>query len=96
MAQRRGVGGRLLTRNGNDWTERYPSVVAALYALKVKSCLIDVEITVCENGLPFAPTALGAHASEGLSYIQQDRCHRPQSGRHKGYPNRRYTKQHTS
>jgi ATP-dependent DNA ligase len=29
MAQRRGVGGRLLTRNGNDWTERYPSVVAA-------------------------------------------------------------------
>jgi bifunctional non-homologous end joining protein LigD len=41
MAQRRGVGGRLLTRNGNDWTERYPKVVAALYALKVKSCLID-------------------------------------------------------
>ena len=34
MAQRRGVGGRLLTRNGNDWTERYPSVVAALYALR--------------------------------------------------------------
>ena len=52
MAQRRGVGGRLLTRNGNDWTERYPSVVAALYALKVKSCLIDGEITVCdEKGL---------------------------------------------
>ena len=46
MAQRRGVGGRLLTRNGNDWNERYPSVVAALYALKVKSCLIDGEITV--------------------------------------------------
>ena len=34
MAQRRGVGGRLLTRNGNDWTERYPSVVVALYALR--------------------------------------------------------------
>jgi ATP-dependent DNA ligase len=34
MAQRRGVGGRLLTRNGNDWTERRPSVVAALYALR--------------------------------------------------------------
>jgi bifunctional non-homologous end joining protein LigD len=52
MAQRRGVGGRLLTRNGNDWTERYPSVVAALYALKVKSCLIDGEITVCDNKGP--------------------------------------------
>jgi bifunctional non-homologous end joining protein LigD len=53
MAQRRGVGGRLLTRNGNDWTERYPSVVAAMKALKVKSCLIDGEITVCdERGVP--------------------------------------------
>ena len=52
MAQRRGVGGRLLTRNGNDWTERYPSVVAAMNALKVQSCLIDGEITVCdEKGL---------------------------------------------
>jgi bifunctional non-homologous end joining protein LigD len=49
MAQRRGVSGRLLTRNGNDWTERYPSVVAALYALKVKSCVIDGEITVCDG-----------------------------------------------
>jgi len=52
MALRHGVGGRLLTRNGNNWTELYPSVVAALYALKVKSCLIDGEITVCdEKGL---------------------------------------------
>jgi hypothetical protein len=53
MAQRRGVGGRLLTRNGNDWTDRYPSVVAAMQALKVNSCLIDGEITVCdERGVP--------------------------------------------
>jgi hypothetical protein len=46
------IGGRLLTRNGNDWTKRYPSVVAAVNSLKVKSCLIDGEITVCdEKGL---------------------------------------------
>jgi len=52
MALRRGVGARLLTRNGNNWTELYPSVVAALCALKVKSCLIDGEIAVCnERGL---------------------------------------------
>jgi bifunctional non-homologous end joining protein LigD len=52
MALRRGVGGRLLTRNGNNWTEFYPSAVAALYGLKVKSCLIDGEIAVCdEKGL---------------------------------------------
>ena len=36
MAQRHNVGARLLTRNGNDWTERYPSVVAAMNALKVQ------------------------------------------------------------
>jgi ATP-dependent DNA ligase len=49
MAQRRGVDGRLLTRNGNDWTDRYPSVAGAICALKVKSCLIDGEITVCDG-----------------------------------------------
>jgi ATP-dependent DNA ligase len=49
MARRRGVGGRLLTRNGNDWTDLYPSVAGAIYALKVKSCLIDGEITVCDG-----------------------------------------------
>jgi ATP-dependent DNA ligase len=31
----------LLTRNGNDWGERFPAVVKALERLDVKSCLID-------------------------------------------------------
>jgi bifunctional non-homologous end joining protein LigD len=53
MAHRRGIDRRLLTRNGNDWTDRYPTVTAALAALKVTSCLIDGEITVCDHtGLP--------------------------------------------
>src|SRR5215212_8571214 len=38
---------RLLTRNANDWTERYPLVAEAVAALKVKSCILDGEITVC-------------------------------------------------
>jgi len=43
---------RLFTRNGNEWTERYPQVVDAIGALKVKSCVIDGEITVCRpNGV---------------------------------------------
>jgi hypothetical protein len=38
FAQRRGgVGARLLTRNGHDWTDRYPSVLEALNALKITS-----------------------------------------------------------
>jgi bifunctional non-homologous end joining protein LigD len=43
----------LFTRNGHDWTARFPSVVEALGALKLKSCIIDGEIVVCrpDNGL---------------------------------------------
>jgi bifunctional non-homologous end joining protein LigD len=52
MAQRHGVGGRPLTRNGNDWSARYPAVLDAISAVKVRSCLIDGEIAVCdEHGL---------------------------------------------
>jgi bifunctional non-homologous end joining protein LigD len=49
MAQRHGMGGRLLTRNGNDWTARYPAVLEAINALKIRSCLIDGEIAVCDE-----------------------------------------------
>jgi bifunctional non-homologous end joining protein LigD len=52
MARQDGNGIRLLTRNGNDWSERLPAVVAAVNLLKVKSCLIDGEAVVCdEQGL---------------------------------------------
>ena len=36
-------GIRLLTRNGNDWSSRYPLIVEAMNRLKVRSCLIDGE-----------------------------------------------------
>jgi len=34
---------RLITRNGNDWTDRFPELVDAVRALKVKDALIDGE-----------------------------------------------------
>jgi ATP-dependent DNA ligase len=46
MAGRDPVGIRLVTRQGNDWTTRYPLVVEAVNHLKVRSCLIDGEV-VC-------------------------------------------------
>jgi bifunctional non-homologous end joining protein LigD len=46
MARRNPVGIRLITRGGNDWTQRYPLVVEAVNHLKVRSCLIDGEV-VC-------------------------------------------------
>jgi bifunctional non-homologous end joining protein LigD len=52
MARRDPVGIRLLTRNGHDWSPRYPLIVEAVNMLKVRSCLIDGEAVVCEeNGL---------------------------------------------
>jgi hypothetical protein len=39
MAQRSGDRVRLITRNGYDWSERYPAVTKALELLKVQSCL---------------------------------------------------------
>jgi bifunctional non-homologous end joining protein LigD len=52
MARRDPVGIRLLTRNGYDWSPRYPAIVAAVNALKVRSCLIDGEaVAVDKHGL---------------------------------------------
>jgi hypothetical protein len=38
MARRDPVGIRLLTRRGNDWSNRFPLVVEAMNHLKVRSC----------------------------------------------------------
>ena len=49
MARRDPVGIRLITRKGNDWTERYPLVAEAVNHLKVRSCLIDGEVVCCDE-----------------------------------------------
>jgi bifunctional non-homologous end joining protein LigD len=52
LARRGAAGVRLFTRNGHDWTERFPLIVEALSALKVTTCLIDGEAVACtETGL---------------------------------------------
>jgi bifunctional non-homologous end joining protein LigD len=52
MARRDPVGIRLITRRGNDWSDRFPLVVEAVNHLKVQSCLIDGEVVCCdERGL---------------------------------------------
>lgn len=40
---------RLLTRNGKDWTERYPGIAAAAASLKVESAAIDGELVALDN-----------------------------------------------
>jgi bifunctional non-homologous end joining protein LigD len=52
MARRDPIGIRLITRRGNDWSERFPLVVEAVNHLKVRSRLIDGEVVSCdERGL---------------------------------------------
>src|SRR5262249_1123392 len=52
LARRGAPGVRLFTRNGHDWTERFPLIVEALTALKATTCLIDGEAVTCdETGL---------------------------------------------
>jgi bifunctional non-homologous end joining protein LigD len=49
MARRDAAGVRLLTRNGHDWASRFPLIIEAATALKVRSCLIDGEAVVCDD-----------------------------------------------
>ena len=53
LLARRGVAGvRLFTRNGHDWTERFPLIFEAMSTLKVTTCLLDGEAVTCnETGL---------------------------------------------
>ena len=42
---------RLITRAGNDFTDRFPFIAMALKSLPARSCMIDGEAIVCnENG----------------------------------------------
>ena len=47
------AGVRLLTRNGHDWTGRFPLIAAAAETLRARSFLIDGEAVACDSdGLP--------------------------------------------
>jgi bifunctional non-homologous end joining protein LigD len=53
MVRRDVAGNRLLTRNGHDWSTRYPQIFEAAGALKVRSFLIDGEAVACDgDGMP--------------------------------------------
>ena len=46
-------GVRVRTRNGHDWTARFPLMVAAAEAINAKGFRIDGEAVVCdESGMP--------------------------------------------
>src|SRR5215218_7751631 len=49
MVQRDASGVRVLTRNGFDWTGRYPLITAAAKEIKTKAFLIDGEAVCCDE-----------------------------------------------
>jgi bifunctional non-homologous end joining protein LigD len=49
LVRRDAAGVRLLTRNGHDWGPRYPLIIEAVVALRVRSCLIDGEAVCCDD-----------------------------------------------
>jgi bifunctional non-homologous end joining protein LigD len=52
IAHREGAQVRLITRNGYDFTKRFPLIVAAVEALPARSCVVDGEAIACdERGL---------------------------------------------
>jgi bifunctional non-homologous end joining protein LigD len=53
MVRRDPAGLRLITRNGHDWSGRFPLIAQAADALKVRSFLIDGEAVACDgDGMP--------------------------------------------
>ena len=49
LARKGPSGVRLITRNANDFTHRFPFIEMAVKSLPVRSCLIDGEAIVCDK-----------------------------------------------
>ncbi len=49
LARRDAAGVRLITRAGNDFSDRFPFIAIAVGKLPVRSCLIDGEAIVCDE-----------------------------------------------
>ena len=49
MVERNAAGVRIITRNGYDWTSRYPLITTAAKAIKAKAFLIDGEAVSCDD-----------------------------------------------
>jgi len=62
---------RLLTRNRQDWTERFPAVAAAAAALPVKEALLDGEIVALDRSgvSSFQALQQGAEGKGGWSLV---------------------------
>jgi len=67
---------RLISRNGNDWTDHFPSLAAALEALPVSQALVDGEVAVLlpdgRTSFQALQNALSTRAQGDLVYFAFD------------------------
>jgi bifunctional non-homologous end joining protein LigD len=70
IVQRDGDRVRLFTRNGNDWSDRYPWIVDSSRRLRQKQFVIDGEVVVLgvDGILDFAALYSGRHNEEVQFY----------------------------
>jgi bifunctional non-homologous end joining protein LigD len=70
---------KLLTRTGLDWSEKYPSVIAALAKVRAKTAYLDGELCgIGEDGLPsFSQTQAASDGERAvpLAYFAFDLLH---------------------
>jgi bifunctional non-homologous end joining protein LigD len=69
MARRDPAGIRLLTRNGHDWSARFPLIVEAVNHLKIRSCLIDGEAVCCDGDGLASFTLLRRRQHDGRVFL---------------------------
>jgi hypothetical protein len=68
MVRRDPAGVRLITRNGHDWSGRFPLIAEAAGSLRARSFLIDGEAVACDrNGLPSPDGALTEEREEPIA-----------------------------
>lgn len=60
-----GGASRLLTRNGKDWTNKFPSLSSALEKLPVKNAVLDMEAVMLDEGGKSSFQSLQAALGEG-------------------------------
>jgi bifunctional non-homologous end joining protein LigD len=74
MVHRDPAGIRLLTRCGNDWTQRYPLIAAAGGGLRVRPCLIDGEAVACGDDGLRAFDRLRYRRADGTVFLFASTC----------------------
>ncbi len=73
IALRDRSGVRLITRNGNDFTDHFPFIAMAVKSLPVRSCAIDGEAIVCnKNGLAVFELIRGHRTHAGAVHCAFD------------------------